>query len=442
MAGFYDVLQAEYNRCPPSCSECEAVCIQERTHNENCSGIAAIHLPEVDFNGVLRCNQCSEPLCSEVCPTAAISKNPKDGIVRVDEAKCIGCGLCTLACPYGGISFNVEKGKAFKCDLCDGEPLCVSSCPDDVLHLLKSRDVMRYVRAGDAFSPGVPNCLGCTEELTLRFTLRIVGHDTFMFCCPGCSILAMRGVSTQALSRTPTAVCMMTNVPSTMTGVSRYYRKQGKDVKCVAFVGDGATVDVGFQPLSGAAERGENLIYICSDNEGYQATGNQRSGSTSYLGKTATTPVGGEWRGKPEAPKYMPLLMALHNIPYTATATIAYPEDYARKLTEAMQVKDGLAYIHVFSPCPTGWRTGTDAAIDICRMAVETNYFPLWEARYSSFQLNYRPEKPKPVSELARMMGRFSHLKEEEVQELQRLVDERYHLIDSLCHRNKDGVAS
>lgn len=438
MRGFYDVLQVDYNRCPPDCSACEAACVKERTGNEACSGITAIHLPETQFHTAMRCNQCSDPACLAICPTGAISKSKDDGIVRINEAMCIGCGLCTLACPYGGVNYDFDKHKAFKCDLCDGEPKCIDACPLGLLSLLKSRDVMRYLRAEDAFSQGVPNCLGCPVELSLRFTLKVLGHDTFMFASQGCSIFLMRGASLQAICKAPTTICLMTNVASTMTGVKRYYRHLGQDVKCVAFVGDGATVDIGFQPLSGAAERGENLIYICCDNEGYQATGNQRSGSTSFLARTGTTPVGSTWHGKPQPPKYMPLIMASHNIPYVATATIAYPEDFARKLTKALAVTDGLSYIHVFSPCPTGWRARTEDTIDICRMAVETCYFPLWEAEHFRFRFTYQVDRPKPVREFTKMMGRFSHVSEEGLEELQKLVNDRFNLIESLTRVNRD----
>jgi phenylglyoxylate dehydrogenase beta subunit len=433
MRGFYDVLKVEYGRCPPDCSHCEAACVKERTGKEGCSGITAIHVPEVDFHTAVKCNQCGEPACLAICPTGAISKSNVDGIVRIDENKCIGCGLCTLACPYGGMSYNLDERKAFKCDLCDGSPKCLDTCPDGLISLLKSRDVISHFRDEDVFSPGVPNCAGCPIELSMRWTFRILGKDTFTFAAEGCSIYLTRGVSTEAICAIPAYICCMTNVPSTATGVKRYYRHIGKDVKTVAFIGDGAASDVGFQPLSGAAERGENIIVICCDNEGFQATGNQRSGTTSLFGKTATTPVGGKWRGKPQAPKYMPLIMASHQIPYVATATISDPEDYARKLTKAMAVKDGLSYIHLFAPCVTGWRARTEDSIEICRLAVETNYFPLWEAEDGKFRFTHQVEHPKPIGEFTRLMGRFSHLREEDLTELQQLVNNRFKLVKALC---------
>lgn len=437
MKGFYDVLKVEYGRCPPNCSGCEVACVKERTGREECSGITAIHAPEVGFHTAVKCNQCAEPACLAVCPTWAISKSAVDGIVRVKENKCIGCGLCTLACPYGGMSYNLDKQKAFKCDLCDGSPKCLDGCPYGLISLLKSRDVISYLRDEDVFSPGVPNCAGCPIELGMRLTFRILGKDTFVFATEGCSIYLTRGVSTEAICALPTYICCMTNVPSTATGVKRYYQHLGKDVKIVAFVGDGSASDVGFQPLSGAAERGENIIFICCDNEGFQATGNQRSGTTSWLSRTATTPVGGKWRGKPQTPKYMPLIMAAHLIPYVATAVIGYPEDYARKLTKAMAVKDGLSYVHLLSPCPTGWRARTEDSIEISRLAVETNYFPLWEYEKGRFRFTHQVGNPKPIVEFTRLMGRFSHLKEEELAQLQQSVNDRFNLIKSLCEMGK-----
>ena len=130
----------------------------------------------------------------------------------------------------------------------------------------------------------------------------------------------------------------------------------------------------------------------------------------------------------------MPLIMADHGIPYTATATVSHLEDYARKLEKAKQVKDGLVYIHIFSPCYTGWRAPEDSSVEMCRMAVETNYFPLWECERGEYRLNYVPENPLPIEEFTRTMGRFGHLKEDQIKAFQKMVDDRFHLIESLTH--------
>jgi phenylglyoxylate dehydrogenase beta subunit len=437
MSTFYDTIKIEETGCPADCLICQEKCLDvKKDIPADCSGIKAIHLPEVKFHTAVTCNQCGEPACEEVCPTGAITKSSVDGIVRVNEAKCLGCGLCALACSYGGIHYAAGAKRVFKCDLCNGDPQCVGACPQGIISFIKSRPVLQYLHE-DLFRMGVPLCLGCPAELALRFTMKVMGKDTFLFGAPGCVVLLICGMGTGTFYLGTCHMSNMTNLPSTAAGVKRYYRKMGKDIRCVCFAGDGCFVDVGFQPLSGAAERGENIICICYDNEGYMNTGIQRSGSTPYLGWTTTTPVGITQRGKQMPPKDVPLIMAAHQIPYVATATIGYPEDYAKKLTKAMAVKDGMSYIHLLSPCPTGWRSSTDSAIDICRAAVETNYFPLWEYERGEYRFTHIVDKPKPITEYVRFIGKLSHLDEEGIKELQQLVNRRFAIIKSLTEIKK-----
>jgi pyruvate/2-oxoacid:ferredoxin oxidoreductase beta subunit len=206
------------------------------------------------------------------------------------------------------------------------------------------------------------------------------------------------------------------------------------DIISVCFVGDGTTADVGFQPLSGAAARDERILYICNDNEAYMNTGIQSSSTTPLGSWTTTTWVGNKSRGKATPSKYMPLIMLMHNVSYVATATTAYLEDFVLKLEKAKEaVKHGMAYIHVYTPCPTGWRTPVDSGIELSRWAVETNYFPLWEAEEGKLHFTHHVDKPKPVKDLIRMQGRFSHLTEEELEQMQQAVDERFALIGKLA---------
>lgn len=428
MKGFYDHLKIEQGICPEGCSACEKACASER--GEGTSGrIKPVHCDRAGFHGVVTCIQCSRPVCGQVCPTGAIGKSEVDGVVRIEKEKCIGCGMCTLECPYGGIYFDPVKGKAYKCDTCDGKPKCLEACEQAVLSFVKSRPVYSYLHE-DLVIPGNTFCLGCAADLAFRFMMRVLGgKDCILFGAPGCAGTVTGGMMMMMPTKIAAVFCLMTNVPSVMTGVKRYFRKKGKDITCVAFVGDGATADVGFQPLSGAAERGENLIYVCYDNEGYMNTGIQRSSTTPFGGWTTTTPTMGKGKGKERASKDVPLIMAAHNIPYVATVTPAHPEDFAQKLIKAKAVKDGLSYIHVFSPCPTGWRASPDSVIDLCRMAVETNYFPLWEMERGTWRLTYQVKHPKPIQEFTRLMGRFSHLQKEEYEELQEMVDSKLRLI-------------
>lgn len=294
--------------------------------------------------------------------------------------------------------------------------------------------VFEYYRDEDQFAGGMSLCTGCPMELTLRIMSKVLGREIMILTCPSCAISILEGQETGAWHRLSYYACLMTGVASSATGLVRYYRKIGKDVTVVCFTGDGCAADVGFQPLSGAAERNEKFIYITYDNEGYMNTGVQRS-STSPLGAvTTTTPYGVAREGKETSAKDLALIMAMHRIPYVATATLSHLEDFAKKLLKAKEKKnEGFVYIHVFSPCPPGWRIEDDAAIQVCRMAVRTNYFPLWEAENGKFRFTHKTDNPKPIQEFTRLMGRFSHLKEEDLAKLQQLVNERFDLIKSLC---------
>ena len=430
----YDTLKIEYGRCPADCRLCEEACAREKAESViSLSRIKPVHIPNVDFHGALTCIQCGQPQCQQICPAGAIEKSSEDGVVRIDESRCVGCGLCTVACPYGGIYYDTQTQKAFKCDRCDGTPKCVEACPYQVITHVRNSSVLSYLHDEDAMSPGTSACRGCPAELALRFTLRIVGKNIVLFTAPGCAISFVLGTGNRAHVRVADYSCLLNNVASSMTGVYRYYRRMGRDVNLVAFVGDGATVDIGFQALSGAAERGENFIYICNDNEGYMNTGVQRSSSTPFGAQTTTTPVGPARHGKEQAAKYLPLLMLFHEIPYVATATMAYPEDYARKLTKAMQVKDGLAYIHLFLPCPTGWGIAENQGLDACRLGVETNYFPLWEGGYGKLHLTHEVANPRPIQEYTSLMGKYRHLTAPELEQLQDMVNDRYRVIKTLA---------
>lgn len=294
--------------------------------------------------------------------------------------------------------------------------------------------VFEYYRDEDQFAGGMSLCTGCPMELILRIMSKVLGREIMILTCPSCAISILEGQETGAWHRLSYYACLMTGVASSATGLVRYYRKIGKDVTVVCFTGDGCAADVGFQPLSGAAERNEKFIYITYDNEGYMNTGVQRS-STSPLGAvTTTTPYGVAREGKETSAKDLALIMAMHRIPYVATATLSHLEDFAKKLLKAKEKKnEGFVYIHVFSPCPPGWRIEDDSAIQVCRMAVRTNYFPLWEAENGKFRFTHKTDNPRPIQEFTRLMGRFSHLKEEDLAKLQQLVNERFDLIKSLC---------
>jgi pyruvate/2-oxoacid:ferredoxin oxidoreductase beta subunit len=290
----------------------------------------------------------------------------------------------------------------------------------------------------EQFAGGVSWCGGCALELTARFVPKVLGKDIVLVGCPSCSATILYGQNLAAWHRLSYVSCLMTGVASTATGIARYYKKIGKQATIVCFTGDGCAADVGFQPLSGAAERNEHIIYITYDNEGYMNTGYQRSSTTPLGASTSTTPIGIASRGKPTPAKNLPLLMAMHGASYVATATLSHLEDFAKKLAKAKEKKDeGFVYLHVFAPCVMGWRISSDSMIEVCRTAVRTNYYPLWEAENGNFRLTQEVANPRPIQDFTKLIGKFSHLKEADLTDFQQMVNKRYTLIKGLSELNK-----
>jgi len=194
------------------------------------------------------------------------------------------------------------------------------------------------------------------------------------------------------------------------------------ETEVVAWAGDGATFDIGFQGLSAAAERNEDIIYVCCDNEGYMNTGNQKSSATPRNVITSTTPL--------PVPKYnskkdIALILAAHSVPYVCTLTIAYPDDFIRKVHKAKGMK-GFRFLHVLAPCPTGWRFPSESTVKISRLAVETKVFPLFEIeRGVKVTINEAPTGLS-VGEYVKYQGRYRHLATEHIEEYQMELDERW----------------
>jgi pyruvate/2-oxoacid:ferredoxin oxidoreductase beta subunit len=297
----------------------------------------------------------------------------------------------------------------------------------------KRNRVFDYFCIEDQFAGGVAWCAGCPLELTARFVPKVLGKNMVFVGTPGCAAPVLHGQNIGAWHKLAYLASVMTGVPSKATGLSRYFNRIGQDATIVCFTGDGCATDVGFQPLSGAAERREKIIYLTYDNEGYMNTGNQRSSATPLGAATTTTPVGKMSRGKPTVSKNMPMIMLMHRPTYIATATLSHLEDFAKKLQKAKEkVKEGFVYLHVFSPCPVGWRIDSNRVIEVCRAAVRTNYFPLWEAEDGKLKFTVQVAAPKPIAEFTKLMRKFSHLKEDGLAELQKQVDERYTLLKKI----------
>lgn len=271
-------------------------------------------------------------------------------------------------------------------------------------------------------APGHRGCAGCGAALVVRLALKQSGKNTVVIAATGC-LEVMTTPYPETAWEVPFIHVAFENAGAVASGVERALKAQGKeDVNVIAFGGDGGSVDIGLQSISGAMERGHNLTYICYDNEAYMNTGIQRSGATPWGASTTTSPSGSVSYGEDKPKKNMPMIMAAHGIPYIATASISYPEDFMQKVKKATETK-GPAYIHVNQPCTTGWGFEPAKTIEIGRLGVETGFWPLYEIENGEFRVTYRPTERKPVVEYLKSQKRFKHLGEDEVEKIQEYVD-------------------
>jgi pyruvate ferredoxin oxidoreductase beta subunit len=267
-------------------------------------------------------------------------------------------------------------------------------------------------------------CAGCGPAISLRLLFKALGKKMILVV-PACCTTVIQGPYPYTSFAVPLQNILFESTGAAASGIEAALRvRKLDDVTVVGWAGDGGTVDIGIQALSGAAERGTNFIYICYDNEAYGNTGMQRSGATPYGAWTTTTPS-----GKRERKKDMPLIMAAHRIPYVATACTSYPMDFVNKLRKAKDVK-GTKYIHLLAPCPTGWRYDTSKTVELGRLAVQTGMWVLYEIEDGKFRLNSPSDrlvdksKRKSVKEYFALQGRFRSLAEDDVEKIQKWLDE------------------
>jgi len=300
----------------------------------------------------------------------------------------------------------------------------------------------RQVTKEEYLAPGHRACIGCGEALAVRLALKALGPESIVVSATGC----MEIISSQlpwTSWRVPWIHTIFENTAAVASGIEaglkimkQKGRKPDKKVNVVASAGDGGTSDIGLQALSGALERGHDFLYICWDNEAYMNTGIQRSSATPYGASTTTAPAGKRSIGQVTWKKNMPLIAAAHNIPYVATACPSYPFDLMDKVAKGAAV-DGPAYVHIFSVCPTGWRSPVEKTIEIGRLAVQTGVFPLYEIEDGKYRLNVNVAKRKPVEEYLKPQGRFRHLSEKERKYIQDRVDKDYAELMEKVERDK-----
>ena len=267
-------------------------------------------------------------------------------------------------------------------------------------------------------------CAGCGSAISLRLLFKALGNK-LVLVVPACCTTVIQGPYPYTSFEVPLQNILFESTAAAASGIVAALRQRNLEgITVVGWAGDGGTVDIGIQALSGAAERETDFIYICYDNEAYGNTGMQRSGATPYGAWTTTTPS-----GKREWKKDMPLIMAAHGIPYVATACPSYPIDLVNKLRKAKEIK-GTKYIHILAPCPTGWRYDTSKTVELGRLAIQTGLWALFEIEYGKFKLNPPSDrltdkaKRKPVKEYLTLQGRFRGLTEEDAEIIQKRVDE------------------
>jgi pyruvate/2-oxoacid:ferredoxin oxidoreductase beta subunit len=278
----------------------------------------------------------------------------------------------------------------------------------------------------ELLDPGHLACPGCGAPIAMRLVLKALGPRT-VAVLPACCWSIIAGPWPQSSLRVPLFHTAFETGAAVASGIKAALVARGDtETTVIAWAGDGGTFDIGIQALSGAAERNEDIIYFCYDNEAYMNTGIQRSSATPWGAWTTTTPV-----EQPEArPKKEILsIMAAHRIPYAATASVAYPVDLVEKVLKARSIR-GTRFIHILSPCPPGWKTGNDETIELARMAVQNRIFPLVEVEEGARWRFTMDHAGDPVEPYIRRQARFRHLTDEQIERIQREVDARWEVFE------------
>ncbi|PKP61147.1 MAG: 2-ketoisovalerate ferredoxin oxidoreductase [Candidatus Altiarchaeales archaeon HGW-Altiarchaeales-1] len=284
----------------------------------------------------------------------------------------------------------------------------------------------------ELLAPGTRTCAGCGAATAIRMVLRAIQKDVgknFIVCnATGCMEVATTPYP-ETSWRIPWIHVAFENVSAVASGVNAAYEytsenDKNEKPKIIAIGGDGSTFDIGFGSLSGMLERNDDVLYICYDNEAYMNTGVQQSGSTPKFASTSTTPSGKAIPGNLQRKKNLVEIAAAHNV-YAASTTIYNFRDLENKVRKALKIK-GAKYIQIFASCPTGWRIPEKDAIKITKLAIETGIYKVFEIENGKFNLNYKPAKRKKVEEYLKVQGRFRHLTQQQIDEIQDGIDKEW----------------
>jgi pyruvate/2-oxoacid:ferredoxin oxidoreductase beta subunit len=276
-------------------------------------------------------------------------------------------------------------------------------------------------------------CPGCGGAVAMKLVLNTLGPQT-MVVLPACCWSIIAGPYPQSSLDVPLLHVAFETGAASASGVKAALQARGDtETTVLVWAGDGGTFDIGLQALSGAAERNEDIIYVCYDNEAYMNTGIQRSSATPWGAWTTTTPA-----GHPESnpKKDILAIMAAHRIPYAASAAVSHPVDLVEKVKKAKALR-GTRFLHILSPCPPGWKSADEESIQLARMAVASRVFPLVEVEGGE-RWRFTTEHPgDPVAPYLKMQGRFRHLTDEQIAGIQSEVSARW---ESLRRRVEAGA--
>ncbi|MDD1674722.1 MAG: thiamine pyrophosphate-dependent enzyme [Methanomicrobiales archaeon] len=277
------------------------------------------------------------------------------------------------------------------------------------------------------------SCAGCSSSLCLRYVLKAAGPDTVLVV-PACCTSVIQGFYPNTALNVPVYNVAFAAAAACASGMSAAFLAKGRKTNVIVYAGDGGTVDIGIQSLSGAFERRTEFLYICYDNEAYGNTGMQRSGATPCGARTTTTPA-----GKTEEKKDIDRIIQAHNPPYMATACAAYPKDLYSKVQKALSIR-GSKFIHVLSPCPTGWRYPSEKTIEVGKLAVRTGMWVLWEREYGKLSISGPSRtairQPLPIEEYLSSQGRFSGIEAASVDILRARIAETAQRLQ----KEEDGI--
>ncbi|MCR5173524.1 MAG: pyruvate synthase subunit beta [Oscillospiraceae bacterium] len=282
------------------------------------------------------------------------------------------------------------------------------------------------VQPKGAVSPGMNTCQGCMIDVIFRNALDVLGDDTVLVIPPGCAA-QFSGCGPEASVTVPGIQGNLENSAALATGIANGFRHQGNEhTHVVVIAGDGGTVDIGLQSLSGAMERNENILYICYDNEAYMNTGIQGSSSTPLAASTTTTPA-----GKPVNSKDLIQIVMAHHVPYAATASVANIPDLRRKVEKARDIR-GCRVLHIMSPCPTGWGYSPAKTVEVAREAINSGAWVLLEYENGKITLGKKPSDLGNMEKYFSLQKRFRNAGEDAVRSAGEHIRERYAWLEKM----------